>query len=478
MASESRAMSDSRTLALRVARSVATCDGRALFVGGFVRDRLLQKESSDIDIEVYGLTAQQLQAILARIGPVNMVGASFSVFKLGSLDISLPRTESRIGSGHRDFSVIGDPMLPTETAARRRDFTVNAIAWDPLRDEYLDPFDGRSDLAQRQLKMVDPSTFGDDSLRVLRGIQLAARLNFDLDQQTKILCRTIPLDTLPAERIWGEIEKLLLLAERPSIGFSVARDLGVIDQLFPELAALIDCPQEPEWHPEGDVWKHTLLVIDQVRNRIENLPKPQQLALMLGAICHDFGKPSTTELIDGRIRSLNHEAMGIAPTEAFLDRLNVHTLDGYNIRRQVIGLVAHHLTPGMWHKTRNRIKDGAFYRLAAKVDLELLAYLAAADCQGRTGDFDCSAMDWFLERSRAVLQAIVAGAKAPRAIIMGRHLLELGLQPGPLVGEILRELYEYQLDGKIRNLNEGIGTAKTIIATKKPNLQKSSCNPE
>ena len=471
-------MSESRTLALLVARSVAAYDGRALFVGGFVRDRLLRKESTDIDIEVYGLTAQQLQEILARIGSVNTVGASFSVFKLGSLDISLPRTESRIGSGHRDFSVIGDPRLSIEAAARRRDFTVNAIAWDPLRDEYLDPFDGRSDLVRRQLKMVDSSTFGDDSLRVLRGVQLAARLNFDLDPQTKILCRTIPLDNLPAERIWGEVEKLLLLAERPSIGFSIARDLGVIDNLLPELAALIHCPQEPEWHPEGDVWKHTLLVIDEVRNKISELPKPQQLTLMLGAICHDFGKPSTTKFIDGRIRSLNHEAMGIAPTEAFLDRLNVHSLDGYDIRGQVIGLVANHLTPGMWHKTRDRVRDGAFYRLARKVNLELLAYLAAADCRGRMGDFDCSAMDWFLERSRAVLQSIAEGAKAPRAIVMGRHLLALGLQPGPLIGETLRELYEYQLDGKIRTLTEGIDAAKTIIAAKKPNLKESSCNPE
>ena len=452
-------MSEELDLALGVARAVRDAGGRALIVGGWVRDTLLDVASKDIDIEAYGLPADKLHAVLSGLGPVNSVGASFAVFKLGPLDVSLPRTESKAGRGHRGFTVSGDPALPLAAAARRRDFTVNAIAWDPLRREYLDPHAGRADLAARRLRMVDPATFGDDSLRVLRAVQLAARLEFDMDAPTRAVCRAIALDDLPAERIWGEFDKLLLRARRPSIGLALARDIGVVERLFPEIDALIDCPQEPEWHPEGDVWTHTLLVVDQARRRIDDLPRPQQIAVMLGAVCHDFGKPATTAHIDGRIRSLNHEEMGVAPATAFLDRLNVHTLDGYDVRHQVLGLVAHHLKPGMWRTARDGVGDGAFRRLARKVDLELLARLAKADCQGRTGHFDCSAMDWFLERARGL--GVEHAPPAP--LLLGRHLLQLGLKPGPRIGRILKQVYERQLEGEISTLMDATAAAKALL---------------
>ena len=204
-------MPDELDLALDVVRAVRDAGGRALFVGGWVRDRLLGRDSKDgrepkdinLDIEVFGLPADTLQAVLARFGPVNSVGASFAVFKLGPLDVSLPRSESKAGRGHRGFVVTGDPALPLEAAARRRDFTVNAIAWDPLRDEYLDPHGGRSDLAARCRRMVDPATFGDDSLRVLRAVQLAARLGFEVDAPTRAVCRSIALDDLPRRARFG-----------------------------------------------------------------------------------------------------------------------------------------------------------------------------------------------------------------------------------------------------------------------------------
>ena len=452
-------MSEELDLARRVARAVRGAGGRALIVGGWVRDTLRGVDSKDIDIEAYGLPADKLHAVLAGLGPVNSVGASFAVFKLGPLDISLPRTESKAGRGHRGFTVIGDPQLPLAAAARRRDFTVNAIARDPLQEEYLDPHGGRADLARGLLRMVDPATFGDDSLRVLRAMQLAARLEFDVDEPTRAVCRTIALDDLPAERIWGEFDKLLLLARRPSIGLALARDIGVVRRLFPELDALIDCPQEPEWHPEGDVWTHTLMVVDQARGRIDDLPRPQRIAVMLGAVCHDFGKPATTAHIDGRIRSLNHEEMGVPPATAFLDRLNVHTLDGYDVRHQVLGLVAHHLKPGMWRTARDGVGDGAFRRLARKVDLELLARLAKSDCLGRTGHFDCSAMDWFLERARSL--GVEHAPPAP--LLLGRHLLELGLRPGPRIGRILKQVYERQLEGDVTTLEEAKSAARVLL---------------
>jgi tRNA nucleotidyltransferase (CCA-adding enzyme) len=450
--------------AQRIAESVRDAGGRALVVGGWVRDRLMGRESKDLDLEVYGLPADQLRRLLEAFDHVDLVGESFQVYKSGDIDVSLPRRESKAGRGHRGFEIAGDPAMTLEEAVRRRDFTVNAIAWDPLTGEYLDPCGGRADIERRRLRVVDEATFGDDSLRVLRAVQFAARFEFALDEAGRALCRRIPLDDLPAERIWGEVNKLLFAA-RPSVGLALAFDLGVVEALFPELHALAGCPQEPEWHPEGDVWVHTLQVVDQARRRIDDLDRPRAVAVMLGAVCHDLGKPATTATIDGRIRSIDHEAQGVAPTERLLDRLNVHSLDGYDVRSQVVGLVAHHLKPGSWYKVRGEVGDGAFRRLAQKVDLELLARLAKADCEGREpGRFDCSAMDWFLERART----LGVEHRPPAAILLGRHVLAMGLAPGPRVGEILKAVYELQLDGKVTSLEEAIAAGASLVERGKP----------
>ena len=282
-----------------------------------------------------------------------------------------------------------------------------------------------------------------------------------MESSTKALCARIPLDDLPAERIWGEVEKLLLLAERPSIGLQLALELGVVDALFPELKATVGCPQEAEWHPEGDVWVHTLLVVDQARLRLDGLDKPRQLAVMLGAVCHDLGKPSTTAFLDGRIRSLDHEQAGVAPSTALLDRLNVHSVAGYDVRHQVLGIVAHHLKPHSFGKSPTPVGDGAFRRLAQKVDLELLARVATSDCEGRGGGFDCSAIDQFLARA----QALGVEHAAPAPLLLGRHVIELGVAPGPRIGEILRQVYEQQLDGRIATLDEAVAVARDIVAS-------------
>lgn len=454
-------MADDEALgkAVAIARAVRDAGGRALFVGGWVRDRLLGHAGKDIDLEVYGLEIASLKALLGRVGSVNTVGESFTVFKVGSLDVSIPRRESKSGRGHRGFEVTGDPWLSVREASRRRDFTINAISWDPLTDVYEDPFHGRRDLDARALRVVDRTTFGEDSLRVLRALQFAARFELQIDAESADVCRRIALDDLPSERVWGEIDKLLRRAARPSIGWRLARELGVLDQLFPECVALIGCPQEPEWHPEGDVWTHTLLVIDEARLRIDDLSHPEQVVVMLAAVAHDFGKPATTAVSDGRIRSLGHEEAGVEPTLSFLDRLNVHSLDGYEVRRQVAAIVAHHLKPGMWHKAP-AVGDGAFRRLALRVDLELLARVAEADCRGRTGSFDCSAMSWFRERARA----LGVEHRPPEPLLLGRHVLALGLRPGPLVGEVLRQVYELQLDGRIATFEAAQSHAQQLVS--------------
>ena len=306
-------------LAHDIAAAARAAGGHALVVGGFVRDRLLGLTSKDLDLEVFGLAPDPLIALLARLGRVEPVGQSFPVFKIGAVDVALPRRESKTGRGHKGFTVVGDPDMSFEEAVRRRDFTINAIGWDPLDSEYVDPCGGQADLAHRVLKVVDPERFADDSLRVLRAMQFAARFDLTLEPASADICRAIPLDDLPAERVWGEIEKLLLLARRPSIGLALALDLGVIARLFPEMLALVGCAQEPEWHPEGDVWVHTLMVVDEARGAIDDLDRPRKVIVMLGAVCHDLGKPPTTRVIDGRIRSLGHEEAGVERA-AVLDR--------------------------------------------------------------------------------------------------------------------------------------------------------------
>jgi tRNA nucleotidyltransferase (CCA-adding enzyme) len=448
-------------LAIDIANAVRLRGGRALIVGGWVRDRMFGRDAKDLDLEVFGIAADALKTVLDAFGPVNTVGESFTVYKVGELDVSLPRRESKIGRGHKGFMVQGDPDLSFKEAARRRDFTINAMSLDPLTDELIDPFHGAIDLEQRILRAVDHLTFAEDSLRVLRALQFAARFDLTVDEATKALCRRLPLDDLPAERVWGEVEKLLLRADRPSVGLALAMELGVVDKLWPELLALSGCEQEFEWHPEGDVWVHTLMVADEARKRLEGLDHPRAVVMMLSALCHDMGKPLTTRFEDGRIRSKGHEEAGVPPATAFLDRLNIHTIGGYDVRHAVLGIVAHHLKPSMFFKSPTPVGDGAFRRLAQKVDPELLARFAKADCHGRTGTFDCRAMDWFLERARA----LGVEHQPPAPLLMGRHVLELGIPPGPAVGVLLKAVYEKQLDGEVETFDDALAAARLLLGS-------------
>jgi tRNA nucleotidyltransferase (CCA-adding enzyme) len=222
----------------------------------------------------------------------------------------------------------------------------------------------------------------------------------------------------------------------------------------------VGCPQEPEWHPEGDVWIHTLLVVDEAAQRIADLDRPRQMTVMLGAVCHDLGKPSTTAVIDGRIRSMDHEQAGVEPATALLDRLNVRTIGGFDVRSHILGIVAHHLKPLAFFKSEGRVGDGAFRRLAQKVDLELLARVAESDCRGRAGDFDCSGISWFLDRARE----LGVEHDAPDPLLKGRHLIALGVAPGPRMGEILAQVYERQLDGRVSSVEQGLEAARAIVA--------------
>ena len=450
------------------AKAIRDEGGRALLVGGCVRDELMGRQPKDWDVEVYAIEPRRLRELLDQFGEVNLVGEAFTVYKLGRhLDISLPRRERKTDAGHRAFLIEGEPAMTVAEAASRRDFTINAILQDPLTQEVIDPFHGRDDLNAKILRAVSPKTFGEDSLRVLRAAQFAARFEFEIEPETIDLCRSISLGDLPAERIWGEMEKLLLRAQRPSIGLRWLKEFGAIDQLFPELKALLNVPQDPEWHPEGDVWVHTLLTVDRARELIDDLPNSKQVTVVLAALAHDFGKPATTAFIDERMRSRDHEEAGVEPTISFLDRLNIHTLDGYDVRAQVIALVRDHLKPGEFYKKRDEVGDGAFRRLARKCELDLLYRVAKADSLGRNADwvprgkwYDAEAQEWFIKHARELEVA----EKAPAPILLGRHLLALGLEPGPRIGEITRAVYEMQLDGRVQTLAQAKEEAKRILS--------------
>lgn len=498
---------------IELAKWIRDAGGRAMLVGGCVRDELMGIEPKDFDLEVYRIEPERLKEILERFAaeisassiarsgntenftedeapsvrvgfdgdlidrgksvgvPLSVVGAAFAVYKVGRhIDVSMPRRERKTGRGHRAFVIEGDPEMSFKEACSRRDFTVNAILKDPLTGEIVDPFNGRQDIDDKVLRHVSDDTFPEDSLRLLRAAQFAARLKFDIEPNTVSLCKETDLSDLPKERIWGELEKILLLADEPSRGLKWLYDLRAVEKLFPELASLVGVPQEPEWHPEGDVDVHTMMVADEARKLIDDLPYEKKVTVMLAAVAHDLGKPPTTQFFDGRWRSHSHDEAGVEPTISFLDRLGIYTINGFDVREQVIQLVRYHLKPGEFYKANAKqpIGDGAFRRLARKVEPDLLYRVAKADSLGRNPDwlpperrFGSEAQEWFIERVRE----LNIERKAPEPILLGRHLIELGLEPSRQFKKILDAVYEMQLDGNVTTLEEAVGAARVLLPT-------------
>lgn len=436
-----------------VVERVRRAGGRPLAVGGAVRDHLLGLPAKDVDVEVYGLTLEALERALEGL-EVHAVGRSFGVLKVGvihdgekqTLDVALPRAESKSGHGHKGFVVTSDPFMDPRDAAARRDFTVNAIAVDLERGAFVDPWNGIEDLAHGVLRHVSPA-FDEDPLRVLRAAQFAARFCLDVHDDTLARCRTLlsELPTLPVERVWGELHKLLEKGVWPSLGLEMLRKVGALELLFPELHALIGCRQEPEWHPEGDVWRHTLLVTDEAArlSLAEGLAPDERVRVVLGALCHDLGKPATTAFEDGRWRSKDHEAGGDEPTRAFLARIGAP----HALVEDVVALVRDHLKPFQLHRERDKISDGALRRLALRVNLPRLVRVARADHFGRTTPDALAREDlagpWLLEQAARLR----VQDEKPKPILLGRHLIAHGLKPGPAFKAVLDDAFSAQLDG-------------------------------
>ena len=456
---------------------------RVLLVGGYVRDLLLGREAKDCDVEVYGVEANKLHELVVSLFPrVELIGSSFGILKVWlaeghELDIGVPRKESKVGKGHRGFVIESDPALPLREAARRRDFTVNAIAIDPLTEAVHDPFSGLEHLQRGELRYVDRQTFIEDPLRVYRGVQLAARLEFGLEDKTFALMKDMvargELTELSKERVTDELKKLLLRAEAPSRGFDYLRDLGVIDRHYPELAATFNTQQEPEWHPEGTVWTHTLMVIDAaatlIRQASRELTEADRLTVMLAALCHDLGKPLTTKIEDGRVRSRGHEDAGEAPTREFFSRLAFSK----QLIEQAVRIVKDHLKPSILRRQHeqgeldDRQYANATRRLLKRlgdVPLEVFLTVTEADTRGR-GFADALTAPYVSGQSiRQVIAQhdLLVAAKEP--LLSGGEIIELlGLPPGPRIGELVKLLESARDEGLISTKDAAIDFLQTKI---------------
>ena len=436
--------------------------GRPRLVGGGVRDWLLGLPSKDFDVEVAGVDFETLHRALAPFGATDVVGRSFGVIKVRSAggaeyDFSLPRRESKTGAGHRGFAVAPDPGLSDAEAAARRDFTLNAIAWDPFSGALIDPHGGEADLKARVLRHTS-AAFVEDPLRVLRAFQLAARFNLTLAPETAALCRSIAdtFSELPVERVWGEWDKWAVKSTVPSRGLAVLEETGWLHH-FPEVAALRGTPQEPEWHPEGDVFTHTQLSLDA----LVALPGWQtgddahRRVLTLAVLAHDFGKPSTTERAErrGQLRwiSPGHEAAGGPLAEAFLRRIGAPL----ELTAPVCALVVNHLAH---HHGQTEFTDTSVRRLArrlAPATIDELALVMLADHAARPPLRDPATLAR-IDQLTAKAHALALEKSAPRPLVLGRHLVTLGRAPGPDFKPILDEAFEAQLDGAFADEAGGV----------------------
>jgi tRNA nucleotidyltransferase (CCA-adding enzyme) len=438
--------------------------GRPRLVGGGVRDWLLGLDPNDFDLEVSGVDFETLHRALARFGATDVVGRSFGVIKVRSAtsgreyDFSLPRRESKTGSGHRGFAVAPDPALSDAEAAARRDFTVNAIALDPLTGEIIDPYGGQRDLTARVLRHTSPA-FVEDPLRVLRGFQLAARFDFTLAPETAALCRSIAdtLTELPVERIWGEWEKWATKSTKPSRGLAVLEETGWLRH-FPAIAALRGTPQEPEWHPEGDVFTHTQHCLDALVSLKDwqTAPASRRRLLSFAVLAHDFGKPATTSHAErrGQLRwiSPGHEAAGAPIAETFLRRIGAPL----ELDPPTRALVAHHLAHH--HGKEGDFSDTQVRRLARKLapaTIDDLAVVMTADSLGRP-PLGSEAILKLIAQLRAKAASLAIGDSAPHPLVLGRHLIALGRKPGPDFKPALDTAFEAQLDGQFSDEAGGV----------------------
>jgi len=434
--------------------------GKAHLVGGCVRDLLLGRTPKDIDIEVFGIGPSELRGLLAGEFALDVVGEAFGVIKLHELpiDVSLPRRESKRGLGHRGFEIFSDPSMSPQDAASRRDFTVNAMALDMESGALLDFYGGQADLQSKTLTHVSDQ-FAEDPLRVLRGLQFAGRLGLTAGPETIQLCKNLKPEyaTLAIERIWAEWNKWATQSEEPAKGLAFLRECEWVD-LYPELSALSGCPQDPEYHPEGDVWTHTLLVVDQAARiaQREELAQDDRAILVLSALCHDLGKPRTTEMKGQRVSSYGHTST-IDLFQSFLGRIGAPA----HLVNRVVVLCQYHLTHIDFVQSARHVRRVAVALEKAGESLVMLSRLVEADHSGRP-PLPAELPDK-MAAMLVMAKELSVQDTGPRPLLLGRHILQLGLKPGPQIGEILKEAFEAQLEGQLQTEEEALVWAKSRV---------------
>jgi tRNA nucleotidyltransferase (CCA-adding enzyme) len=464
----------------RLAVDASGAGGRALIVGGSVRDRVIGEVTpKDIDIEIYGIDPDKIESMLSKFGRVDAVGKSFGVLKVTlderwagdvrDLDVSVPRRENKAGKGHKGFIVKPDPTMTITEAAKRRDFTMNAMAMDPETGAVYDPFNGMKDIKDKVIRATDPKTFIEDPLRVLRAAQFASRFEMDVDDNTIEISRSMKdeFKELPTERVGVEWEKLLMKGHKPSKGMEILKQTGVLSEIHPEIDALEGVEQDPRWHPEGDVWIHTKMVVDAALESTMGAPSEDKKVVMHAALLHDIAKPGTTERReDGSITSHGHESAGADMSEKIaVEQLGMSKDDAAKVAK----LVERHLAAKMLYKQRDELGKAAVRRLAKKLEPATIAQLVAvgrADTWGRTTkeakERSSKEEDWLLEQAKEM--KVEQGG--PKPLLMGRHLQALKLKPGPVYSRILDHVYQLQLDGKVNTLEEAQAAARDYIEDK------------
>lgn len=432
-----------------IIHAINNAGGKTYLVGGAVRDLLLDLTLKDLDIEVHHISLDTLEAILSNYGHVNLVGKSFGVLRLDSLDIdwSIPRADK----AGRKPAVKLDPFLDIKKAFERRDVTMNAMGIDLLTFELIDPFNGYQDLQDSVLRATNPITFVEDPLRFFRVMQFVGRFEMMPDDVLNEVCRSMDVSGVSKERIESEFKKLFLKSKRPSLAFIWLKKIYRLQDLFPEIAALQKVEQDPEWHPEGDVFEHTMQAIDAAAN-LEYDTEQEKLILMYATLCHDFGKAKTTKKINGKITSYRHEKAGVPLAKKFLKRI----MNNVQIIQSVNKLVAAHMYPLQF--VAHGAKLNAYKKLALKlspnVTLAMLAKLATADKQGRNPEKGKPlsqkppGIDAFIKKA----QEAQAWQGVEKRILEGKDLLP-EIQPGPLMGLLVKKAYQIQLNEGIKEKN-------------------------
>ena len=425
----------------RIARLVAEKGGTAYYVGGFVRDRLRDAASNDIDIEVHGIVPAVLEDILDSVGKRISVGESFGIYSLCgySVDVAMPRKEKNLGRGHRDFDVSVDPFIGTLKAASRRDFTVNALMQDILTGKIIDHFGGIADIKSGIIRHVNSGSFAEDPLRVLRAACFAARFGWTVASETVGLCSEMDLSGLARERVAGELRKALTVPDRPSVFFEILREMGQLSYWFPELEDLIGVPQDPRHHAEGDVWTHTMMVTDAASAYSGKTRDP--FGFMLAALVHDFGKAVCTGTDNGKIRSIGHETIGLERASAFVGRLTSEK----DLRKYVLNLAEYHMMPGRMAKDRSSVMaTNRMFDLSA--DPEALICLALADTLGKISVESEGIDEGFLRERLLTFREYMS-----RPYVSGDDLIAAGLSPSSEFKEYLEFAHMQRLAGVDRD---------------------------